>query len=92
MTFRLVVRDVFAIAGRGTSVVGYIEGGSVQIGDVLTVERTGASSVLRDFGGVRDAAWKPGDAAAVGLVLPDLDLDDVAAGDHLLGVSEMVTP
>ena len=84
MTFRLRVRDVFTLTGRGTSVVGYIEQGSVQVGDLLRVERTGAASLLKDFGGARDAGWKPGDTAPVGLVLPDLDLMDLAEGDVLV--------
>lgn len=87
MTFRLAVRDVFDITGRGTAVVGYIECGSVQVGDQLLVERTGMTAVLRDFGGVREAAWKPADDATVGLVLPDLAFTDVTAGDVLISAT-----
>lgn len=88
VAFRLRVKDTFTLTGRGSAVVGYIEHGEVNVGDALVVERTGSRAVVRDVGGVREASWRPGDAAPIGLVLPGLDLATVQKGDFLVAAAD----
>ena len=88
MNFRLTVRDVFTLADRGTVVIGYIDDGSVTAGDWVEVARSGVRVAVSSVEGVRDADWRPGDPAAIGLLVPRLALADVAPGDELRAVTE----
>ena len=85
MTFRLRVRDVFDLSGRGTAVVGFIESGEVSVGDELRVEGSAAAATVAAVEGVRDAAWTPDLPPPVGLVVPAFSLGDLRPGDVLVG-------
>jgi translation elongation factor EF-Tu-like GTPase len=85
--FRFRVREAFELAGRGTVLIGYIEEGDIASGTLVIVHHDGNQTPVTCSGveGVRDAAWRPGDDAAVGLRVPGLRLDDVGAGDLVTG-------
>jgi len=84
--FRLVVSDVFTIAGRGSVVTGRIESGSITTG--ARVRQTRADGTSRDvtvagiemFRKTLDTA-NAGDE--VGLLLPELGRNDIGPGDVL---------
>lgn len=84
MPFRLTIEDVFSITGRGTVIVGTVEGGPVNIGDelVLTSQARGARVTFR-LNRIEkrrrsvDTA-EPGDQ--VGMLVP-IDKDQAARGD-----------
>ncbi len=75
---------MFALSGRGTAVVGYIEEGEVTTGDRVVVEGSSAASRVASVEGVRDADWTPKKPAPVGLLVPELTTEDIAPGDYLV--------
>ncbi|MEA2123497.1 MAG: hypothetical protein QOI80_279 [Solirubrobacteraceae bacterium] len=80
--FSLTVADVFFIHGRGLVATGQVEAGSVRIGDQVLVN--GARQVRIE--GIEAFRKKLDTASAgdnVGLLLRDVDKDDVKAGDVL---------
>jgi translation elongation factor EF-Tu-like GTPase len=83
--FRFRVREAFDLAGRGTTVVGYIESGSVRAGDDLSIGEGDRRRTVRcaDVAGIREADWQPGEDAAVGLLIPELAVADVSPGQFL---------
>lgn len=83
--FRFRVREAFKVAGRGTTVVGYIESGSVSEGDDLTIGEGDTRRTVRCAGvaGIREADWQPGEDAPVGLLIPELAVADVSPGQFL---------
>lgn len=86
-TFRFVVRRSFVLGGRGTVALGYIEAGTVRVGDELMLLHGDERRSVRCAGiagGVRIADWKSGDPAPVGLMLPELQPNELAAGDLLV--------
>jgi translation elongation factor EF-Tu-like GTPase len=87
--FRFRIDDVFAIAGRGTVVAGFIEQGAVRVGDRLRLIRSdgteGPVVVCRSVEVVDRSGWRPGDPVTVGLIVPDLSGHDAARGDMLAG-------
>lgn len=87
--FQFRIDDVFTIPGRGTVVAGFIEQGVVRAGDRLQVIRSdgteGQVVVCRSVEFVDRSSWRPGDPAAVGLIVPDLARHDAARGDMLAG-------
>ncbi|WP_327139032.1 hypothetical protein [Nocardia sp. NBC_01327] len=88
MQFRFLVDSVFTITGRGTAVIGVIEAGTVSIGDLLRVIKAdgkpGPAATCRAIEGVYRAGRNPGDPAPVGLIVPELQKNDLAPGDLLI--------
>lgn len=87
--FRFKIDAVFTIAGRGTVVAGFIEQGTVRVGDPLQLIRgdgtDGPVAVCRAVEFVDGSGWRPGDPVTVGLIVPDLPGNDAARGDMLVG-------
>lgn len=88
--FRITVEDVFRITGRGTVVTGRVESGSVAVGDILRLKRgdDSARSVavtgIEMFRKMMDTA-RQGDN--VGLLLRDVERNDVGRGDVLESIT-----
>lgn len=85
MGFRMIVDDVFYIGSRGVVVAGKVEHGAVSAGSQIVVERDGHQVHTVTVNAVEFASAKhardPGDN--VGLLLRELQKDDVATGDVL---------
>jgi len=84
--FRMTVEDVFSIAKRGTVVTGKIEGGTLKVGDEVTIqgingERKTVVSGIEMFRKIIDQA-STGDN--VGILLKDISKQDVQRGDVIL--------
>jgi elongation factor Tu len=87
-TFRMTVEDIFSIKGRGTVVTGRIESGVLKKGDEVQI--TGPAGVKKTavVTGVEMfrkqlAEAKSGDN--VGVLLKDIDKNDIQHGDVLVG-------
>jgi translation elongation factor EF-Tu-like GTPase len=84
--FRLTVSDVFSIKGRGTVVTGKVEVGSISVGADIAVSRNGESVGRTKVAGVEMFRKTLDTAVAgqqVGLLLDEVERQDVAAGDVL---------
>ena len=85
--FRMTVEDVFFIRGRGVVVTGQIESGTLNVNDEIYIRRQNSSrrvtiTGIEMFRKILDQA-KAGDN--VGVLLRDIDKQDVQKGDVLLG-------
>lgn len=86
--FRMVVDDVFSIAGRGTVVTGRIDTGTVRVGQPVRITRAGSAARSSTVTGVEMFRRIRNTASAgddVGLLLAGVGKDDVARGDLLEG-------
>ena len=81
--FRLVVREVFTITGRGLVAAGSIESGAIRTGEVVNVVHEGRVQSVECRGVEIIRTIRPLDYVPVGLLLPELTKDDVAAGDPI---------
>lgn len=86
--FQLMVEDAFNIPGRGVVVTGYVCGAAVCTGDAITIVRKNGAQRAATVSGVEhnrqiiDSA-QPG--TAVGILLSGMSVQDVGAGDKLVG-------
>jgi elongation factor Tu len=85
--FRMTVKDVFFIRGRGTVVTGQVETGSLHVGDEIYLNgQNGSRQVIvmgiEMFRKILDYA-QPGDN--VGVLLREVRKEDVQQGDVLMG-------
>ena len=84
--FQLMVEDVFSITGRGTVVTGRVIAGTVAVGDQVLLTRAGTTVMQTTVNGI-EMFRKTVDVARagenVGLLLRDLDRDQVVRGDVL---------
>jgi elongation factor Tu len=81
------IEDVFAIRGRGTVVVGQIESGTLQIGDVVKIE-TQVDTLETIVTGIEKFRRRLKQASAgenVGVLLRDVAKGDLQRGDVLIG-------
>ena len=88
VSFRYTVQDVFSIKGRGLVVVGMVEKGSVQVGDVLPLTRPDNSFMEVIVGGLELYGQGLVQSATAGenvgiFLKSDITKDDVAKGDVL---------
>ena len=79
----MTIEDVFSIMGRGTVVTGRIDSGEVHVGDNVNINGTRITTVIgiEMFRQTTDYA-KTGDNC--GILLKDINRDDVHKGDFLL--------
>jgi len=83
----MTIEDVFAIRGRGTVVVGQIESGALQIGDVVKIE-TQVDTLETVVTGIEKFRRRLKQASAgdnVGVLLRDVGKEDLQRGDVLIG-------
>ena len=86
-TFRMTVQEVFSIKGRGSVIAGRIESGTISVGDEIQIQ--GKSSIKKVvIAGVEvrrkvSTNAKAGDE--VGILLKDINDEDVRPGDILAG-------
>lgn len=82
-TFRFRVTETFDLTGRGTTVTGTVEQGTVAEGDALRAVHNGQVHrvVCEGVTTIRTQGWQPDDPVPVALLLPTLDKRDIAAGD-----------
>ena len=86
-SFRMTIQDVFAIRGRGTVVIGQVESGVLQIGDVVKIE-TQVDTIETIVTGIEKFRRRLKQASAgenVGVFLRDVAKEDLQRGDVLLG-------
>ena len=84
--FGLTIEDVFSITGRGTVVTGRVTAGTVAVGDQVLISRAGTPLLQTEVTGI-EMFRKHVDVANagenVGLLLRDVDRDQVVRGDVL---------
>lgn len=88
---RLWVDRTFTIRGAGTVVTGTLAGGSLAVGDRLTVYPTGASVSVRGLQSLGQAQEKVTATARVAVNLRGVALDDVSRGDALVSSDRWLT-
>ena len=86
-SFRMSIEDVFAIRGRGTVVIGQVESGTLQIGDVVKIETQGDTieTVVTGIEKFRRRLKQASEGDNVGVLLHDVAKEDVQRGDVLIG-------
>ena len=85
--FRIKIEDVFYIHGRGVVVTGRVESGEVKLGDQVILHRKDNSEILVVIKGIEQFRKHKKSAAEgenVGLLLGDINKEDVSAGDYLI--------
>jgi elongation factor Tu len=86
-SFQMTIGDIFSIRGRGTVVIGFIERGTLKVGD--TVEIKGQIGVKRTVvAGIemfRRRIERVGVGDNVGVFLQNIGKDEVQRGDVLMG-------
>lgn len=91
--FRMTVQDIFSIKDRGTVVTGRIESGTVTVGDEIRIQGK-SSSKTATVNGVEIRRKVITHAQAgddIGILLKDIDKEDVQQGDILAGSEVDVT-
>ena len=85
--FRMTVEDVFAIRGRGIVVTGRIESGIIKVGDEIFIQRAGISqkSIVTGIESFRKQLKQAEAGNNVGILLADVNKEDVQRGDVLVG-------
>jgi elongation factor Tu len=85
--FRMTVKDVFFIRGRGTVVTGQIEAGTLIVGDEIYLKRpdSGRTTVVTGIEMFRKMVPQAQAGDNVGVLLRDVGKQDVKPGDFLLG-------
>ncbi len=83
--FRMTVEDVFSIRGRGTVVTGRIEQGTLKVGDAIEIRGQAGlkKTVVTDIEMFRKRSNQANAGDNVGLLLRDIDKDQVQRGDVL---------
>ena len=86
-SFRLTVKDVFTIKGRGTVVTGQIESGTLNVGDEIQIQRQGSSKkvVVTGIEAFRKQLNQAQMGDNVGVLLRDIGRQDIQSGDILTG-------
>jgi elongation factor Tu len=85
-SFHMIVEDIFSIRNLGTVVTGKVETGTLKVGDTVVIrghigEKNATVSGIEAFRKTLEQA-NPGDA--VGLLLKDINRNDVQKGDEIL--------
>jgi len=85
--FRMKIEDVFSIRGRGTVVVGRIESGILKAGDEVQLEgvNTFRKVVVSGIEAFHKVLSQAAAGQNVGLLLADVNRDEVHRGDILTG-------
>lgn len=84
--FRMVVEDVFYIAGRGVVVTGQISTGEVRVDDPIAITRRGRrrhTTVVQAIEQFRERLDQAKSGDNVGLQLAEITRRDIASGDVL---------
>ena len=84
--FGLTVEDVFSITGRGTIVTGRVTAGTVAVGDQVLLSRAGTPLLQTEVTAIemfRKTVSVANAGENVGLLLRDVDRDQVVRGDIL---------
>lgn len=86
-SFHMIVEDVFSIRGRGTVATGKIESGTLKVGDELVIRRKSGDKTATVTGieTFRKAVTEAQAGQTVGILLKDVDREDVQRGDEILG-------
>jgi hypothetical protein len=88
--FRMTVDDVFSIRGRGTVVTGQIEDGTLAVGDEVLIN--GARQVRVDgIEAFRKTLKQASAGDNVGILLHELDRNDVKRDDVLTGAGDGIS-
>ena len=84
--FRMTVVDVFSIAKRGTVVTGKIEGGTLNVGDEVAIQRSNGErrTIVTGIEMFRKVTSQANAGDNVGILLKDISKQDVQRGDVIL--------
>jgi len=85
--FRMTVKDVFKLPGRGIVVTGQIESGTLNVGDEINLQREGLSRkiVVTGIEQFRKQLQQANAGDNVGVSLRDIDKSEIQQGDLLVG-------
>jgi len=86
-SFRMTIEDVFSIRGRGTVVTGQVESGTLKVGDEIQIQRQDSrkKAVVTGIEAFRKMLQQAQAGDNVGVLLRDINKQDVQHGDVLLG-------
>lgn len=85
--FRLTVKDVFSIAGRGTVVTGVVSSGEISVGDTVQIVRSGQIILSSRVNGIemfRKICEKAVTGENVGILLNNVNRNQLMRGDILI--------
>lgn len=85
-SFRMVVEDVFYIAGRGVFVTGRISAGEIRVNDPIVILHRGrrrATTVVEAIEQSREKLDRAGTGDTVGLQLAEITRREITSGDIL---------
>ena len=82
--FRMTVADVFFIKGRGLVATGRVEAGTLRVGDELQLNG-GATVKVDGIEAFRRVMEEAREGDNIGVLLHNLEREDVNAGDVLTG-------
>ncbi|MDQ3476870.1 MAG: selenocysteine-specific translation elongation factor [Actinomycetota bacterium] len=88
---RLWVDRAFTIRGAGTVVTGTLSGGTLSVGDTLTLHPSGASVTVRGLQSLGQAQGTVEATARVAVNLRGVALDEVSRGDALVSPERWLT-
>jgi translation elongation factor EF-Tu-like GTPase len=86
-TFRMTVQEIFSIKSRGTVVTGQIESGTITVGDEIRIQGKSSSktTVVTGVEVYRKVVTRAQAGDNVGVLLKDINKEDVQQGDVLTG-------
>ena len=86
-SFRMTIEDVFSIHGLGTVVTGRVERGRLTVGDTVDINQPNGvrRTVVTRVELFRKQVHQADVGDYVGVVLGDVEKDDVQRGDGLVG-------
>ena len=86
-TFRMTIQDVFSIKGRGTVLTGRIESGTITVGDEIIIKGRNSSkkAIVAGVEVRRKVTTNAKTGDDVGILLKDINDEDVRPGDILAG-------
>lgn len=85
--FRLTIEDVFTIPGRGTVLTGRVERGTINVGDIVEIQRRNGETRLATVSNLMQITKEIQTAREgdnVGVILQAITKEDVARGDVLI--------
>jgi elongation factor Tu len=85
--FRMTVQEVLSIRGRGSVLTGRIESGTITVGNEIRIQRKSSSktAVISGIEVERKVTTHARAGDEVGVLLKDINQEDVQSGDILTG-------
>jgi selenocysteine-specific translation elongation factor len=89
MSFKFFVEDVFSITGRGTVVTGFVEHGSIRVGEDVEIRNENGTIIPTRINGIeqfRKVCEVANEGEACGILLQGVSKKDVCHGSCLVSI------